>query len=182
MKDLVIKARYDGAVKEKILKSFEPLLKKCCSLYVKNSSDFDDVMQEGRITILKCIKNYDVNSNVPFEAYVKRAVLNSIREYARKIKEHISLDEDLTEDGEDLYKIIPSEVDIENERIKREDIKRLYNAINNLSPKQREVILEHFFNGKSMVEIANNRRCHYMSVVRLKDRAIEKLKREFNKA
>ncbi|WDU82665.1 RNA polymerase sigma factor [Caloramator sp. Dgby_cultured_2] len=90
-------------------------------------------------------KNYDVNSNVPFEAYVKRAVLNSIREYARKIKEHISLDEDLTEDGEDLYEIIPSEVDIENERIKREDIKRLYNAINNLSPKQREVILEHFF-------------------------------------
>lgn len=33
-----------------------------------------------------------------------------------------------------------------------------------------------------MVEIANNRRCHYMAVVRLKDRAIEKLKREFNKA
>lgn len=177
MRDLVLKARNDDASKEKILKSFEPLLKRCCSTYL-NQWEFEDGLQEGRIVILKCIKNYDESLNVPFEAYVKRAVINRIREIANKNKGHLSLDDEVTEDGENFYEIIPSDFDLEGELIKDEYIKRLYKAIDKLSQKQRGVIIEHYFKGKSMIEIAKKRRCHYMAVVRLKDRAIEKLRRE----
>lgn len=180
MRDLVIKARYDEKSKEKILNSFEPLLKRCCGVYLKNPSDFEDGMQEGRIVILKCIKNYDERLNIPFEAYVKRAVINCIRDMANKNKEHLSLDEEVIEDGENFYEIIPSDFDLEEECIKDDYLKRLYMALEKLSQKQREVIIEHYFKGKSMIEIAKYRRCHYMAVVRLKDRALEKLRKEFN--
>ncbi|SEF38576.1 RNA polymerase sporulation-specific sigma factor [Caloramator fervidus] len=165
--------------KEKVLKSFEPLLKKCCGIYLKNFSDFEDAMQEGRIAILKCIENYNENLKVPFEAYVKRAVINTIRDFSRKIKDMESLDEAVTEDGENFYEIIASDFDLEGDYFKKEDIKRLYDALKKLTKKQREVIIEHFFKGKPLVEIAKNKRCHYMAVVRLKDRALDKLRENF---
>lgn len=169
MRDLVLLARKDDDKKVLILKRFEPLLKRACSLYVKNKSYFEDAMQEGRIVILKCIENYDLSSKCPFEAYVKRAVVNKMREFSVKANlEYVSLDQEITEDGENMYEIIPSDFDLEGESIKEENIKRLYEALYKLTKKQREVIIDFYFKNKSMVEIAQNKRCHYMAIARLK--------------
>ncbi|KRQ87835.1 RNA polymerase sigma factor FliA [Caloramator mitchellensis] len=182
MRDLVLEARKDDEKKILILKKFEPLLKKCFSMYVKDKEYFEDAMQEGRVAILKCINNFKVDANVPFEAYVKRAVINSMRDFVRRIKfDYMSLEFEMTEDGSLMHEVIPSDVCIEEDMVKKEENRDLYDAIENLSPKQREVIIDYYFKRKSMVEISNNRRCHYMSVARLKDRAIDRIREEMER-
>ena len=182
MRDLIIEARNDDEKKVLILKKFEPLLKKCFSMYVKDREYFDDAMQEGRMTILKCINNFKIDGNVPFEAYVKRAVINSMRDFVRRIKfEYMSLEFEMTEDGSLMHEVIPDDICLEDDVVKKEDYKGIYDAIEKLSPKQREVIIDFYFRRKSMVEISNNKRCHYMAVARLKDRAVERIREEMLK-
>lgn len=181
MKDIVIKARENEEKRLMLVRAFEPIIKKCIKIYVKNPEYFNDAMQEGYLTILSCIKNYDINSRFPFPAYVKRAVIYSIRDFSKKIKEDRSLDEESTEEGVSLYDFLKSQDDTEEECIKRGDIKRLAIALKALTEKQLEIIDEFYFKNKSMREICKNRRCHYMAVVGIKDRAIKRLREEMDK-
>ncbi|EYE87638.1 hypothetical protein Q428_12250 [Fervidicella metallireducens AeB] len=176
MKELIIKARENEEIKLKILKDFEPLIKKSLKMYLKDMSHFNDGMQEGYLTVLKCIYTYETSSNCPFPAYVKRAVIYSIRDFAKKLKCEVSLDEAINEDGGTLLDILPGDVDIEGDNIHKEDLVRLKEAINMLSEKQREVIEDYFFKNKSMVDICKGKRCHYMAVSGLKERAVKKLR------
>lgn len=176
MKDLIIKARENEEIRLKILKDFEPLIKKSLKMYLKDMSYFNDGIQEGYLTVLKCIYTYDIESDCPFPAYVKRAVIYSIRDFAKREKFNLSLQQEINEDGVTLLDILPCDVDIEGENIHREDLKRLKEAIGMLSEKQREVIEDYFLKNKSMVEICKGKRCHYMAVSGLKERAIKKLR------
>lgn len=178
MKDIVLKAREDENVRLKLLKDFEPLIKKAIKLYVNDKNYFEDAMQQGYLTILSCIKSYDVSSKYPFEAYLKRAVIYAIRDFSKRIKNNLSLDEEINEDGGCLLDIIPSEINIEEENLKKNEKALLKKALDSLSPSQREVIEDVYFKGKSMKEVSKHRRCHYMSVVKLKERALNKLKDE----
>jgi RNA polymerase sigma factor (sigma-70 family) len=178
VKDIVLKAREDENVRLKLLKDFEPLIKKAIKLYVKDKNYFEDAMQQGYLTILSCIKSYDVSSKYPFEAYLKRAVIYAIRDFSKRIKNNLSLDEEINEDGGCLLDIIPSEINIEEENLKSNDIVMLKKALDSLSLSQRQVIEDVYFKGKSMKEVSKHRRCHYMSVVKLKERALNKLRDE----
>lgn len=181
MKKLVLDARENEDKRVMLTKAFEPLIKKCIKIYVKNAEYFEDAMQEGYYTVLQCIKNYDVDSRYPFPAYVKRAVIYSIRDFSKRIKENISLDEESREDGGgSLYEFLKSDADVEKEYILKDDVERLRAALKVLSQKQMEIIDDFFFKNVSMRDICKNKRCHYMAVVGLKDRAIKKLKEEMN--
>lgn len=163
-------------MKLKILKSFEPLIKKCIKIYIHDFHYYEDAMQEGYLTILKCIEMYDIDSRCEFPGYVKMAMINNIRDFSKKIKNHASLDEEIFEGGVTLLETIKSDVDIERDEIRSEEIIAMYRGIGKLTKKQREIIIEVFFKKLSMREVCKNRRCHYMTVVRLKDRALERLR------
>jgi RNA polymerase sporulation-specific sigma factor len=176
-RERVIKAREDGREAVKIIGEFEPLIKKCIRMYLKDPNSFEDAMQEGRIAILTCIRNYDITSPAYFEGYVKMAVIYSIRNFASKSKESMSLDEE-TEDGRDFHDILDSGMDIEEDAIRKERRDLLKAALDKLTEGERKVIDEFYFEGKSMREISRSRRCHYMTVVKHKEKALERLRRE----
>lgn len=176
MRELVIQAREDEDCCFKIVKAFEPLIKKCIRLYLRDMSYYEDAMQEGRIIIIKSIENYDIKSTYPFEAYVKHGMNYGIRDFCLKIKFEISLDEPFGEEGGRIIDMLESSEAVEDNRCSAEDIKWVRETLNKLSEKQRQVIIDIYFNKKSMVEISQNRRCHYMNVVKLKKIAIEKLR------
>lgn len=181
MRDKVIMARQDDNTKLEILRSFEPLIKKSIKMYVKDKEYYEDAMQQGYLTVLACIRNYDLNKCYPFEAYVKRSVIYTIRDFAKKIKNDLSLDAETTDDGGSLYDILESGVNVEDESMLKDDTARLKRALSSLSDKQREVIEDVYFKNMSMVDICKRRRCHYMAIAGLKDRAIKKLREEMEK-
>lgn len=159
-----------------VIKKYEPLIKRAIKMYIHDKNYYEDAYQEAALAILQVLKGFDKRKG-DFNAYIKCAVIYSIKAFSKKLKEKVSLDEEL-EEGGCLYDLIPDKACIEEDYIMEDDIKRLYLALDKLNKKQREVIEEYYFKGKSMVEIAKNKRCHYNSIVRLKERALNRLKEE----
>ncbi len=178
MKEMVIMARKYEEAEVEILKNFEPLMKKCIRIYVKDYSYFEDAMQEARFTVLQCINRYDINSPIPFEGYVQRGVIYSIRDFAYRIKSCVSLDDEINEDGGTLHDILEGDQDIEGEKIYREELMELRRAFERLPENYKNIIQKFYFEKMSLREICSNRRCHYMTVVKLKERAIKSLREQ----
>jgi RNA polymerase sporulation-specific sigma factor len=176
-RERVIRAREDENEAIKIIRDFEPLIKKCIRMYLKDPNSFVDAMQEGRIAILTCIRNYDITSAAHFEGYVKMGVIYCIRNFASKYRETMSLDGE-TEDGRSFHDILDSGMDIEEDAIRKEKSDSLRVALDKLTEGERKVIDEFYFEGKSMREMCRGRRCHYMTVVKHKEKALERLRRE----
>jgi RNA polymerase sporulation-specific sigma factor len=177
MREIILIARQDNEEMAKFVKKFEPLVKKCIRIYIKDMGYFDDAMQQGCLTIIQCVKRFDLDSETSFLGYVKRAVIYSIRDYAKKIKSDLSLDEE-TEEGGTLLDTLRSSDDIEKDYFNNIYNEALKEAISSLTLDQRRVIEDYYFKNLSMRDICKNKRCHYMSIVKLKERALTKLKNE----
>lgn len=178
MRAMVIAARENEDIRLELVMRFEPLIKKCVKFYIRDFFHYEDAMQEGYLTILKCIQRYDAASKSEFPAYVKTAMIHNMRDYGKKIVNCLSLDEPITETGGTLMETLKSEVNIEGDEIKSEEIAAMLKAFEGLTIKQREIIEIVYFNNVSMRDLCRNRRCHYMTIVKLKERALDKLRRD----
>lgn len=168
-------------IKAEEVKAFEPLIKKCIKVYLWDMQYYDDAMQEGYITIIKCMKNYDKSFGARFECYVKKAVIYSIRDFSLKINmKDMSIDEE-SDEGGCILDFIESKENVEEDWLKSLQVKDLKEAIEKLPLKQKEIIYEHYFNGKSLKKISCDKRRHYTGIVALKKRAILSLKEELTK-
>lgn len=67
---------------EELLCSMEPLMKKIASNFYQ--VPFEDLMQAGRIGVLKALKNYKEHKNVKFSTYAYDYILGEMYEYACK--------------------------------------------------------------------------------------------------
>lgn len=176
MKELIEKAKKDKEAMYEVVEAFMPLIKKVVRLYEKDYENFEDEIQEGRLILIKCIRGYDISSNCPFEAYVKKAVYHSLRCYIIKKNSNLdwSLDNEI-EEGITLIDLLDSGVDIEGDIVAKENIKKLRWAIDKLKPKYKDLVIDIYFNKVSMASICKERNCHYMTVVSTKERALKKL-------
>jgi RNA polymerase sporulation-specific sigma factor len=175
---LVIRAREDEATMVYIIECFENLMKKCIKLYLWDNSYFDDAMQNGRIAMMSCVRNYDVNSPAPFEAYAEKAVIYATRNFACRIKKYTSFDEKLGEEEEPLRDILESDVDLERDFIKKEEIKELGGAIRKLPERHRELVMDYYFKRINMRKMSEEKNCHYMTVVQAKEQALGRLRNQ----
>lgn len=75
---------------EKIIKKFDKLVMKYASKYKYFGIEFEDLVQVGRLGLLKAIKLYDINRNAKFITfavwYVRGAMQREIRNSARTIR------------------------------------------------------------------------------------------------
>lgn len=176
MRELIIKAREDEETRLQILRSYEPLIKKCIRMYIKDFGYHSDALHQGYLVLLECIYNYNIDGEYHFGAYIKVSLIYAMRKFAKKIKNEISLDEEFGEDGGTLIDTIEGNENVEDNIIKRENMKSLYEAYNKLSDSHKKIIDEVYFKNNRMIDICKRRRCHYMTVVRMKDRAIKSLR------
>jgi RNA polymerase sporulation-specific sigma factor len=137
--------------------------------------------KQARIAVMSCVRNYDVNSPVRFEGYVKMGVIYSVRNFPREIKWEVSLDEEQVEEegvrvGGRLHDLIYSGVDLEGDKIRKDDISRLRSALERLPVRDRSIIEDFYLKDVNMVEMSMVKRCSYQTVVRRKTRALERLR------
>jgi RNA polymerase sigma factor (sigma-70 family) len=138
-----------------------------------HNMDLDDLLQIGRIGLWECKKNFDENKGT-FSTYaVKYIRLSFMRELKRKghliripahhdIKDYdfvfIPGDKPANDEGENIFTIISSGYDLENEVIEQMDleqrIKKLKEVVTTLSPKDREIVIMRS-RGKTLQEIGN---------------------------
>lgn len=182
LEHLVCMARNgDVEAKERILDQFNPLLIKNTIKYFGRNQDFHDWLQGGRLVILYAINNYNERLGVPFVAYVQKQVFYYFINERKKIREEIILDQPLYDGKSSLLELLPKdELGLEESLLFNQEIEQLYRAIEKLSTKQKEVIIEYYFNEKSLKSIARYKNLCYQSLVKLKARALKRLRKELD--
>lgn len=112
----------------------------------------EELYDIGIIGLVKAAKNYDENRGYAFSTVAGRYISNEILLYLRKNKTNkvrannntISLNTVIHEDKNGSYltleDTLASDIDIEDEIIKKEEIEHLYRALSKLDKKEYEII------------------------------------------
>lgn len=80
-------------VQKELYDRYAPILLGICYRYAKDSSEAEDVLQEGFIKIFDKIRQYD--SKGSFEGWMKRVMVNTaISNYRKNLKRYYSVDVD----------------------------------------------------------------------------------------
>ena len=93
----------------------------------------------------------------------------------KETRRHVSLDS-MDYEGE----LFASAEDTEREAVRREDMARLYSAMEVLSPSQRELVEKVYFEERKITDIAREEGVTKQSVHERVERALKKLKKNFD--
>lgn len=115
----------------------------------------DDYFDIGMIGMIKGINTYKDNKGYKISTYLSMCIKNEILKELRKAnaykrladKNTVSLNKDIHNHGEDecmLIDLIKSDIDIENDLIKKELINKLYNELYQLKERDRFIIFKRF--------------------------------------
>lgn len=169
----------DKNSKEELLNKLRPLIISSINKYYPNSKDYEDLIQDGNIVILKCLDSFDPTKGVYFLGYVKTMLKYNYLQNHRQ-KHMISLNTPFGEDDEgEMIDLLVSE-DLEPlERIlMREKDKMLSRCLLVLTERQRDIVIYFYIKKLSIGEIAKHLNISYRTVVNTKTKAIEKLQNE----
>lgn len=141
--------------REEIVKNFEPLIKSCIKKYYANNRSYEDALQDGRLKVLELIDIYNGSGKVSLECFLKYQIQYFYMHKYNKEKKLINstannvhtLDDGTTEY---IFDSIADDVDIALEIEKKEEYKLLYEAMDELTDRQRAVVkMKIFYNMKN---------------------------------
>jgi len=179
--ELIIKAQKgDDFAVEEILKRFKPYIIKLSKTIYINGHDMEDLIQIGYVTLIKAIKSYDVTKTNKFIPYATCSIKNNyyceIRQKS-KCNGETSLNLEIG-DGIQIIDNILSEENIEASYIIKEDVSALNSALSKLSAKDKEILNYVFFNNGKLVDYAKAKNIKYITSVKRKNSALERLKKQ----
>ena len=163
---------------EKLLKELYPLIIRSIKRYYNKSTEFEDLIQEGRVLILECIKTYDESKGTYFLGYVKTMLRYHYLD-KHKQKNMISLNDKVgneEEDEEFIDLLISNVEDTLDVLVRLEENDRLAQALNSLTLRQKEIVVDFYYEGISIEEIGRKYGIAYRTVVNTKTNALNKLK------
>lgn len=162
-----------------------PLILKA-SKYYSPPDLYSDSISEGTIAFIRCVKNYPLDSNIPFPHYAKKAVYSHIKNFVNrevyKSENTISINSSSI-NGEDITieETLPSNINIEKEVLDSDFLKSIINHINTLSNIEKEVLKRYFFLGHSLKKVSEDTGYSYRGVKYAKSRGVKSIKEKFQK-
>jgi RNA polymerase sigma factor (sigma-70 family) len=160
----------------------------------------DDIISESYLAIQRAAHRYEHDRNPNFRAYlnsvIRCAVIDHLRKQQRYYRRHVSLDlpsniPEQSDSAVDIQELRPNEVKTseligtenpESFLLRQESLSKLSNLIKQLPRRERVVVVEHYFNGRTLTEIGNE--CGYSKslISSLHRRALIRLKHQFRTA
>lgn len=152
--------------------------------------NIEDLISIGSMGLIKGVQTFKMDKNIKLATYASRCIENEILMFLRKtyrVRQEISLDEVLSVDSEGnemiLSDILTSDdVLAIDEMTKEEEIKDLYQAINKLKPREREIIVMRYglFDSEPLTqkEVADLLGISQSYISRLEKRIIDKMRLE----
>lgn len=176
-----IERLYEQSIKEdenakyELVERFYPLIISSIKRYYNSYSEFEDLVQDGKVIVLECIRDFDKGMNVYFSGFVKTRLKFFYLNKLNSKKEILSLNQKNEEDIE-LIDLLESEANLEEEVINRDFSNRMQELLKNLSFREREIIIEFYYLGLDINEISKVHNIRYRTVLELKRRAHKKLR------
>lgn len=155
--------------------------------------EIEDLISIGSIGLIKAINSFKGDKNIKIATYASRCIQNEILMYLRKIskyKNFVSIDDPLNVDSEGnellLTDLVSPEEDIpENDVEKETERKLLWKIINNLTSREKEIMLMRFgLDGqieKTQKEVADDLGISQSYISRLEKKIFKQIKKEMIK-
>lgn len=153
----------------------------------------EDLISIGSMGLIKGVETFKLDKNIKLGTYASRCIENEILMFLRKVskqKAEISLDEPLNIDGDGnellLSDVIATpEAHALDEVLKDEKERVMYQAVERLKPREKEIIIMRFglYNSKSFTqkEVADKLGISQSYISRLEKRIMHKLKVDIEK-
>ncbi len=189
---LLLLENKDRNAREKLIKHNLRLVAHVVKKYENYSSEKEDLLSIGTLGLIKGIDSYSLSKGTKLATYTARCIENEILMHIRskkKSRNDISIHEPIGYDKEGneislIDVITDNEVTFEDELIKKESIKELFDKINILSELEMDVICRRYgLNGKrkqTQLEIANDLGISRSYISRIEKKAYIKLHKEID--
>lgn len=153
----------------------------------------EDLISIGSMGLIKGVETFRPDKNIKLGTYASRCIENEILMFLRKVskqKVEVSLDEPLNVDGDGnellLSDVIPTpEAHALDEVLKNEKEKIMYQAVENLKVREKEIIIMRFglYNQQSYTqkEVADKLGISQSYISRLEKKIMKHLKEEMEK-
>ncbi|SDY99070.1 sigma-70 family RNA polymerase sigma factor [Tindallia californiensis] len=170
---------------EKLIHHLKPLI---LALHRKHKTVFDsseDALQEGALTLLECLKNYDSTQRVPFIAYAQQQLRYHFYKGYRRKRLLLTLDAPAAQLMEDISETrgnqLPDTSETAEEMLLREEeLKALSSSMHHLNNKEINLIYQHYIRQLPLKEVAADLNLHPVTLSRQKAAVLGKLKKHIN--
>jgi len=178
----------DKEARTKLIEHNMRLVSYVAHQYFLPNMDKEDNISIGTIGLIKAVNSFDVSKNYKFATYATRCIQNEFFMYLRKMKNRVR-DEVVSYEleGEDfsIYETFGThKEEVEGKIELEEDIKILYDIIEDLNEKERSVIEYRFGinrEKKRQEDIAEEFNISQSYVSRIEKKAIKKLREAYDK-
>lgn len=167
-----------SAVKEICIRFNGMIINMCRSFYIKGYT-MEDMIQEGRLSLIKAVGSYDLSSEYPFASYARSAILKNFYYKIRSSTKKVSCCSiySCNKEGNELIDIIPSRENIEEDFMGKQWSIQLKNAVGKLSRKEKKIIIWCYVENKSLKEYAVKKDITYKRAVCRRKRALYNLRK-----
>jgi RNA polymerase sigma factor (sigma-70 family) len=179
LNDLVIKAKNgDKYALEEIIEMLSPVIYKICSCYFIKNYEIEDLIQIGRMSVVKSIEKYNSNSKASFKTYAASAIENNLKYLLRsEYKRNYEISSNITvEDGITLADCFQDEFNIEEDYCRKESYSTLYKYLNKLEPIYRDILYWVYIDGGKIKDYADRENISIEACRKRKSRALKKLR------
>lgn len=104
--------------------------------------DINDLFSVGEIYLIRCVDLFDISSGNTFSSYAYKCIKLGIRKYINSDIKHQTVDS--IYDDYDLIDNYPSNINIEDEIINNDEIKKLYEKLE-LLPEKTQMIIKLYY-------------------------------------
>jgi RNA polymerase sigma factor (sigma-70 family) len=154
------------------------------SLFIRGY-DYEDLVQIGFESIIKCINKFDIESSNSFSSYVYNGIRQNYYYMIRtRVKDLDLISLDFKSEHEDeLINRIKAQTDIEYELCRKEALYELYKAVETLNQKEKDIILYLLKDSKATVKAYSEKTAiGYTTCIKRRNKAFEKLRSKLSEA
>lgn len=171
----------DEESKVRLLEAFQPLILATYKSCAPVRRDREDLIQEGNLLVLQCIREYDPEK-APFPGYLRSRLRHHFLAYRRNILKENNLSLEAPDSsGRSLEDSIPDPTEMEEGILVREERKDLRLAFKNLTPKQQHLLHALYHLNLSPREYADFQGLSLSTVYNSRAKALKRLKKEYQK-
>ncbi len=169
----------DQEAKEELLLRLRPLVIAYSKRYGGRQGMDEDAFQDGMLEILGALEDYDIDRGVAFLAYITSRMRYYYHNRRRREKPYYYLEERLQEGSGTTFLegLVAPKQDVEDKYLNKEKRQEIMGAIDKLTPVQRQIIKQYYFDHKNLRQIAERRGVHLVTIAKTKARALENLKK-----
>jgi RNA polymerase sporulation-specific sigma factor len=175
LESLVEKAKDgDRSALMDIIERYKFLIVKLASNYHIPAYEFEDLVQQGYLSVIRAVKLYNLGSNT-FNGYCINSIKTNFKALLKgEIKHYREVP-----NAEPIKPNVAKEYSftLEDEVIAYEEVTMLYAALEKLDPFERDVVERFYILQDSLKEIACDSDKSYYNYVKIKNKALNKLKK-----